>query len=288
MKTILVPVDFSKLSLNAVDAASRIAQKMNAKVLVVNIVDLSVLESDAPSQVVEEFQLGKIMLDDATQKLHDIKSRYKDTEMETEVIFGSVFHSITDKAESVDADLIIMGTQGVTGAEEFFLGSVAERVVRWSNVPVLTIKEEIQDVYFDNIMFVSNFYGEIEYNFPKIKSFFEPFNPKYHFVKVITPNSFEPTDRSKKIMEDFAEKMEVSDYQIYIYNDYTLEEGIRHFEETINQDLIVIPTHGHKGLSHLLFGSNAEKMVNHIKAPIMTFRIDEPKVEYGVIFPELK
>jgi len=288
MKTILVPIDFSELSLHAVDAAVRMATKMKAKVCVINVIDLTVLESDAPSQLVEEFQLGKIMLDEATQKLNDLANKYNEVEFSSEVVFGNVYHGITDKAEALKADLIIMGTQGATGAAEVFLGSIAERVVRWSKVPVLTIKEAIDDVYFDNIMFVSNFYGEIEYSFPKIKSFFESFNPKYHLLKIITPNSFEPTDRTKRIINDFASKMKIDNYQAHVYNDYSLEEGVKHFEETINQDLIVVPTHGHKGLSHLLFGSDAEKMVNHIKAPIMTFRIDEPHVEYGVIFPEIK
>jgi hypothetical protein len=57
-------------------------------------------------------------------------------------------------------------------------------------------------------------------------------------------------------------------------SDYTVEEGLLNYTKTHPTDLIIIPTHGRKGISHFLFGSIAEDIVNHSETLIMTIKID--------------
>jgi nucleotide-binding universal stress UspA family protein len=61
--------------------------------------------------------------------------------------------------------------------------------------------------------------------------------------------------------------------EVEIYNDYTVERGVLNYSEGINADLIGIPTHGRKGLSHFFMGSIGEDIANHSKIPVMTFRL---------------
>ncbi|MGB5479439.1 MAG: universal stress protein, partial [Eudoraea sp.] len=55
--------------------------------------------------------------------------------------------------------------------------------------------------------------------------------------------------------------------------DYSVEKGVLNFSESIHADVIGIPTHGRKGLSHFFMGSIGEDITNHSKIPVITFKI---------------
>jgi nucleotide-binding universal stress UspA family protein len=63
-----------------------------------------------------------------------------DVSVETEVVTGTPYESILGYAEETDVDLVVMGTHGRTGVDRYLLGSVTEKVVRTSDVPVLTVR----------------------------------------------------------------------------------------------------------------------------------------------------
>jgi nucleotide-binding universal stress UspA family protein len=63
-----------------------------------------------------------------------------DVAVETVVLDGNPYERILDYAEESDADLIVMGTHGRTGVDRYLLGSVTEKIVRTSDVPVLTVR----------------------------------------------------------------------------------------------------------------------------------------------------
>ncbi len=290
MKNILVPVDFSETSAHAAEAAANIAKQIGAKVCLFHVIDIAILQDNTPAQVLHDFEIGKIMLTNATKEMDEWKKKscFEGLEVESDINFGNTFHTITDYAKSKNADLIVMGTKGASGIKEIFIGSNTEKIVRWSEVPVLAVKEKMENIRFDNILFISNFYGEVDSAFEKTADFFKRFDATFHLLKVITPANFEPTHRSHKIMEDFADKFSIEKYTVNAYNDATVEKGIKHFDSLLNPDVVVMPTHGRTGLSHLIYGSKTENVINHLNAPIMTFKIDEPEVEYGVIFPDMR
>ena len=61
--------------------------------------------------------------------------------------------------------------------------------------------------------------------------------------------------------------------EVKIYNDYTVEKGVLNYSERVSADLIGIPTHGRRGLSHFFMGSIGEDIANHSEAPVITFKI---------------
>ncbi|MCP4975162.1 MAG: universal stress protein, partial [Maribacter sp.] len=61
--------------------------------------------------------------------------------------------------------------------------------------------------------------------------------------------------------------------EVEIHNDYSIEKGILNYGEKINADIIGIPTHGRKGLSHFFMGSIGEDIANHSNVPVVTFKI---------------
>ena len=100
---------------------------------------------------------------------------------------------------------------------------------------------------------------------------------KIHLLNVNTPNSFKPSREARKRMEDFAANLNKAPAAIHIYNDYLEEEGIRNFAMDNNMDMILMGTAGRKGLLHLLTGSIAEDVINHVNLPVWTFPIKKSK-----------
>ena len=64
-------------------------------------------------------------------------------------------------------------------------------------------------------------------------------------------------------------------FYINIYNATSIEKGIIDFSDEINANLIAIETHGRTGIAHLIFGSLAEDIANHINRPVLSIKMEE-------------
>jgi nucleotide-binding universal stress UspA family protein len=76
----------------------------------------------------------------ATSMVEDVADQFGDVQTKTVVRAGPPYKAILDYVESYDIDLILMGTHGRTGLDRYLLGSVTEKVVRMSDVPVMTVR----------------------------------------------------------------------------------------------------------------------------------------------------
>lgn len=74
-------------------------------------------------------------------------------------------------------------------------------------------------------------------------------------------------------LEKFAKRFMLKNYTLNIFGDFAEEDGIINFSKNVKADMVVMRTHGRKGLAHLGAGSIAEDVVNHIECPIWTFKI---------------
>ncbi len=134
---ILIPTDGSKGAEVAVDHALEIAGKFDAEIHVLYVVDLRVNRvSEIFSDMIGEFEeVGE----NATAA---IKERIEEADLDavTEVTRGVPSRSIKEYAEENGIDLIVMGTHGNTGLDRLLLGSTTEKVLRTSEVPVMTVR----------------------------------------------------------------------------------------------------------------------------------------------------
>jgi hypothetical protein len=74
-------------------------------------------------------------------------------------------------------------------------------------------------------------------------------------------------------MKAFAKRFMLKDYTLTIFNDYSEEEGLRNFIAETKSDMVAMATHGRRGINHLMSGSIAEDVVNHLTCPIWTYKI---------------
>ncbi|MFB6122594.1 MAG: universal stress protein [Haloferacaceae archaeon] len=134
---ILVPTDGSDCSQRAVEEAVRLATAFDAALHTLYVVDSELTGSEGGGAVVfDELEAeGRRILDDVVDRAEDAGV---DT-VEASVATGVPHRSILDYCEAHDVDLLVMGTHGRTGLERTLIGSVTEKVVRTTDVPVLTV-----------------------------------------------------------------------------------------------------------------------------------------------------
>jgi nucleotide-binding universal stress UspA family protein len=139
---ILAPTDFSEYSKQAVASALELAKKFGAKLSILHVVEL-------PAYPVEGYvppSLSTTFMEDlereASQELAQMvpEAESAGIELARLVTVGSPYRKILDMAEAEQVDLIVMATAGRTGFSRLIMGSIAERVVRTSSCPVLTIR----------------------------------------------------------------------------------------------------------------------------------------------------
>lgn len=278
MKKIIVPIDFSEQSEFALQAAAKFAKKFNAEILALHMLEMSDVMLTASDGYANEQAVFFVKL--AEQKFERfLKKDYLKTLQVTPIIkHFKVFSEVNDVAEKHDADLIIMGSQGTSGVADFFVGSNTERVVRTANIPVLVIKNELKNINFESAVFACDFAEESINSYLEAEKLMVKLQCKLHLVHVNRPNDwFRSSVEIEKLVVNFftKAKRKLDNMELVHYvSDYTVEEGILNFSNKLGADLIVIPTHGRKGLSHFFEGSIGEDIANHATLPVMTFKIN--------------
>jgi nucleotide-binding universal stress UspA family protein len=142
-RLILSPVDFSQTSQRAFETALDLAARLNAEVRVMHVYQLPA--SALPEGVWQTPNDLEATVEEALQKRLDEfveQSAAKGITVSTGLCEGVPYVEITRAAQELGADMIVIGTHGRTGLAHLMLGSVAERVLRTSDIPVLTVRQQ--------------------------------------------------------------------------------------------------------------------------------------------------
>ncbi|MEC4115654.1 universal stress protein [Myroides phaeus] len=275
MKKILVPTDFSSQAYNAIKIAAVLAKKSNSEILLLHVLDLPQQGSDSISKgsPIPEVMFFKNAAEHKLKELA-LSEIFNGVNVSTSLILERTSPGVVKTAETNDVDLIVMGSHGVSGAKEYFVGSNTQKVVRTSDIPVLVIKGDDEEFNINDIVFASDFSDNMKEPFKRILRLNSLLNANLHLLMVNTPNSFKPTHVAEEILNDFLQDTTDNSFDLSIYNDLNVEKGIINFSKKINADLITIATHGRTGLSHFFNGSISEDLVNHSKISVLTIKID--------------
>jgi len=276
MKRILVPCDFSDPAVQAFKFAVDIAKESRGEVILLNVVELPVMHESVlmPTLSFEEAFI-KDMKAHAEKNFAKMKDKWANEgpKVTSFVEFGGATPTIRDFVKDNKIDLLVMGTHGASGLKEFFVGSNTEKIVRTSEVPVIAIKGQVKMSSIKNIVFPNTFGMEQEELTLKVKALQNFFKATLHVLYVNTPSSFRRDIEVKKEMKAFAKRFMLKDYTLTIFNDYSEEEGLRNFVADTKADMVAMATHGRRGINHLMSGSIAEDVVNHLTCPIWTCKI---------------
>ena len=94
-----------------------------------------------------------------------------------------------------------------------------------------------------------------------------------HYLYVMTPSNSRVPEGIRSWVQGFATDRGIEHYELAIREAGSVPEGIAQYAEETDADLVVLFTHGHKGLRRLFSGSVAEDVLNHSKVPVLVMRI---------------
>lgn len=140
LRSIIAPTDFSEPSTHALQIAVDLAKLTGAEIHLVHAYQVPIYAMPDGAVLARPEYLQEIT-DEVARQLDHATSKHNGSgvKMRSHVVMGTPFQEINRVAKEVGAGLIVMGTHGRSGLTHFLLGSVTERVVRTSTVPVLTV-----------------------------------------------------------------------------------------------------------------------------------------------------
>lgn len=287
MKNILVPTDFSACATNALDTGVAIAKLFNAKLHVLTNLDLPKRWKDWDSadrakypELLQKIENTKILQ-------HHFKDQQNDKiAVSTTISHGNLIENINRYLNLHGIDMVVMGSHGASGKNEFFLGSNTQKVVRTIHCPTLVVKDKVDTLRFDKVIFASGFDQRDKEALQYFVDWVKPFLPEIHLVTVHTASIFDlPYVLTKEIMEEFKSICHPLPCYTHIHRDFTRERGIRSFAEEIGAQLIGLSNHYRHPLKRMLRGSTVEAVVNHAGIPVLSIDYEkEPETAHTPFF----
>jgi len=288
---VLAATDFSPTAEAAVDWAADVARRHGAKLYLIHGLTLP---APLPDYVPSGSDFGQEMHRIALSKLEETAQRVRASglEVEMEVPIGVPSQVIVRAADEQGADLVVIGTRGLTGISHLLLGSTAERVVQRASCPVLTIHPEDAEKHrpIRTILVPTDFSTHAEaaahlartllchvdaptklvllhaFHLPIEYTAYGPIPTSVNFMEDVGADAQEQLDGTAEKLRAEGLAVETVAREGYA-PEVIVEEASRR-----QADLIAMGTHGRTGLAHLLLGSTAARVVQHAPCPVMTVR----------------
>lgn len=279
MKDIIVAIDFSTGSMHALDYAIALANRLKSNLMMVWV----------NSQLSHETLNGEAnpLKDEAVRSFEEImKSRkhlLKNGSLTYKMRKGKVYQEIAAQAKAVNAGLIIAGTHGVTGYEEFWIGSNAYRIVSYAPCPVITVRYdfEIKPEGIKSIVLPIDSSTDTKQKIPFAIQLATAFEAEIHLVAIYSTNLKSVQRRVEN--SALAAQRHISDagikYTLNSLHGDNITNATLEYAQLVNADLIGIMTEQETDANNILLGPFAQQMVNYSNIPVLSI---QPKEIYEI------
>lgn len=282
---ILIPTDGSHPAEAAARYGRWLADVVDATVHIMSVVDVrsySEQLADVDRLIREQRSALEDRARDAVTAIEELIDGDSEARYTSVIEHGIPHEAILDYTSENGIDLVTMGTHGRTGMDRFMLGSVTERVVRTSDVPVLAvpptmIEREMSDI--DSILIPTDGSPAANAAVDHGLSLADWYGASVHVFYVIQtgrglPDLGDPGRiHAEETVEAVAEQAARQDINVETHvQSGTPHERIQNFVRKQGVDLVTMGTQGRSGLSRHLLGSVTEKVLRTSDAPILTVR----------------
>lgn len=263
-KHILIPFDNSPSSRVALRTAVNLSTIFNSKMSLVYV------QSGGKG---EEEKLEEIR--DVIDKVH------RKTGLEIYFLHpkGKMYREVVKTAVDVESDLIIMGTHGMSGFEEFWIGSNAYRVVSSSKVPVITMQETYAKENFERIVIPIDDSRESRQKLPMVMTMARIFNSEVFILgasKYGDPETVNKVNKYVQQSEDILNKEEIECTTASQFGT-NVADATMSYAYQVDADLIIMMAESEPS-SGLFMGTNAQRLVNHCKIPVLTMHAKDVNI----------
>ncbi|MBL4710559.1 MAG: universal stress protein [Flavobacteriales bacterium] len=272
---ILIPIDLSDTSKLAFEHAAYLCQKFGSSLHLLHVYKTSSVDVlpnlTATSPVVSNAANLKAMVTEELDLLGKEFSDKYNVAYNIEVREGSVAKEIIETAKEVKADLIVMGTHGMSGFEEFFIGSNSYRVVTSSSIPVLTVQQKATKMGFENIVLPIDNSPHTRDKVSQAVAIAKTFNSKIHIAALIREENEEDQkifNLKVRLVEEHLDHNEIQ-HETRVLHGENIAEMTLTFAEAVKGDLTIIMT-DQENYTGFLVGPYAQRIVNHSKTPVLS------------------
>lgn len=272
---ILIPTDFSVQAEYAYLLVKKLEEKIKTEIHflhVMNVPDTVTLSTNGEVQTCGEIDVNYVVSQKqiVERKLQNLQTLYG-ANIQTHLMFGKTTDAIISFAEKEGFELIVMGTKGAWGLKEKLSGSETQIIARKSSIPLLSLMCDRSELTIHHILLVHNFKEAIQKDLSLLQKFITAFDAKIHMLQIAKLKDEDEKNQLLELMAIEAKRHNIVNYERHILDDIDVENGVIHFNEMHNMDVICIGTHGKGGFFHT---SATEKLINHLFKPIISFHLN--------------
>ncbi len=306
MNNILVPFDFSDSSTNALDYAYFLAEKQGSRITVLHVLTAfnDIYNGEEHLQAIKESILVREMEIKDKLDSHIKRNEIKSLDIKTEIINSiSVPAGIMDFLENQNFNLVIMGTHGKTGISKWLLGSVSEKIIKLSKVPVLTIHKDWLKREVKTMLIPVDFSEGSRIAAKQAINLFAGFHAKLKFIFVIEEDDYPDilsiryhfdNKENQKLKNEILNSLEdftgiPSEKAEYIIQVGQPHEEINKYAEKGSIDLTAMPVQGQGMFDKILIGSTTDRTIRTSPCPVLSVPFsmkNTSKIEYHMKFTQ--
>ena len=274
---ILVPVDFSDCSENALVYAMQLAYKIKANILALHVTPPAMSDMGSPGSasvvVKEQISQSRKRLNLFVQKAtKSIRLTLDETpSIQTDIEMGRVEATICDEAARSQVDYIVMGTQGENSTLDKYLGSVASNVLKNAPCQVIVIPENTEFEKQLVIGYATDFSDADPFEIWRVMKLFKPFQPKIKCVH-FNERQVDNEDKMKELEVYFAETAPEFNVELYSLPVKDKIKDMNDFIEEHTINMFVIYRTKRSFFDSIVHKSYTQKMARHTNIPLLVYK----------------
>ncbi len=272
-KHILVPIDFSNDSISALEYAILLSNQLNYNIRLIHVKRQNA-DYNASFNFSDFDEVIKSGVRDSFERITKEYSKEAKGIIDYKIREGRIYTEICNQAKYGDAELIIMGTHGVSGFEEHWAGSNAFRVASNASCPVVTIRYNFPLRPIKKILLPIDSSLESRQKVPFVAEMALLYNAELHIIDIRGNNKAQTLKKLNEYMSQvslYLERRKVKVIRDSIKANNIAESCIE-YGLMVDADLIAIMTGQNKRQSNILLAAYAQQMINHSPVPIISFR----------------
>lgn len=271
MKNIIVAVDFSDCSVNALEHAIRIAQKGSFNIIMVWV------NNPTTTKILLESNQSLDMIREVENQFNKLVANYSGALTSSSISFsireGKVYHQIALEAKEKEAFLVIAGTHGTSGFEEFWIGSNAYKIVLLAPCPVITIRAGINiNKELGRILMPVDSTPETRQKASFTAKVAKLFQAEIYVLALYSTGIStvqETVNNYAKQVIRFLEEEKIKCHFESLRAD-NLARAAMDYAAKIDANLVSIMTEQETSASNLWLGPYAQQLINHSPIPVLS------------------
>ena len=279
MKDIVIAFDFSKNSIHALEYAILYANVLKSGISLL-WVDNSVTDELVLKTIENELRIeNKKNLEKLAK---EYEAKLKHGKITVVLRKGKVYQEVKKLAIKIGADFIFAGTHGVSGYEQFWIGSNSNRIVTSAPCPVVTIRNDYEfRADIDNILMPIDSSMETKQKLPFVAKLAKEFNAKIHLLQIYNTPLKVIRRRIDKITVDAVECLEKEgvDFILETVEGSNVVSTLLNYIDNNNLDLISIMTDQGTTTANKFLGSYSKQLINNSIIPVSSVRAKDDKEE---------